>query len=300
LVKNLQARLAIIGGSRAYDLLSKSSFGERSACITPDTPFGKSAPIHFFSGVGFTYAFLSRHGEKSYEVTAPDVNYRANIWALKELGVERIVSWSQPGGINSEMKPGDFVITSDIIDHTKTRDSTFYARTGLGFIRMGEPFCSETAGTLRAAVAATGNSFHDSGIYCCTEGPRLETPAEIRMFKSWGADLVGMTLATEAFLARELEICYASICMVSNFAEGVTPRKFKEGVLFEGMLNEAETEKVERSISLFPQIMENALQRLSGLKRGCKCGLSMERYRRSGKLSGDLLSHIRESVKKSI
>ena len=297
-MKNPPVKLAIIGGSRAYDLLSKNSFGAITASITPDTPFGKSAPVHFFKGDGFNYCFLSRHGEKTYEVTAPDVNYRANIWALKELGIERIVSWSQPGAINSDMKPGDFIITSDIIDQTKNRESTFYKGTSLGFIRMGEPFCAETANTLRAAVAATGNAFHDSGIYCCTEGPRLETPAEIRMFKSWGADLVGMTFAPEAFLARELEICYAAVCMVSNFAEGVIERDFKEGVLFEGMLSEAETEKVEASISLFPQIMENALQRLSGLKRGCKCGLSMERYRRAGKISGDLLSHIKGAQRK--
>jgi 5'-methylthioadenosine phosphorylase len=284
--------LAIIGGSRAYDLLSGKRFGEKVKTIKPKTPFGKSAPVHLFQGDGYSFYLLSRHGEKGYETTAPFVNYQANIWALKQLGVERIVSWSQPGAINGSMKPGDFIVPHDIIDHTKNRESTFYKGSGLGFIRMGDPFCPEIRSAVTAALLGCDAGVHKEGVYICTEGPRLETPAEIKMFGTWGGDLVGMTLATEAFLAREVEICYGAVCLVSNFAEGVAKREFREGVLFEGMLNDAEKGKVESSVALLPEIAEKTLHRLSRAKRGCACGLAMERYRRNGRIGSDLLKEI--------
>jgi len=126
----------------------------------------------------------------------------------------------------------------------------------------------------------------------CTEGPRLETPAEIKMFAQWGGDLVGMTLAPEAFLARQLEMCYAAICLSSNFAEGVVQRKFREGELFEGMLNAAERGAVENSVNRLPLIVGAALQNIAGLPRACKCGVAMERYRKQGQVK-DLLKAAR-------
>ncbi len=284
----------VIGGSRAYDLLAQNSFGTVRATNPVTTPFGESAPIHLFEKDGYSYRFLSRHGEEGYEVTAPFVNYRANIWAMAELGIKQIISWSQPGSLNQRLNPGDLVIPDDIIDSSTKRESTYYKNSGLGFIRMSNPFCPEIREELITALYSAGNcDYHNDGVYLCTEGPRLETPAEIKMYRKWGADMVGMTLATEAFLARELEICYSSICLISNFAEGIKERSFKEGELFEGMLREDEKNKVERSITLLPEILETTLQKLSGAKRTCDCGKAMERYRKNGKIGDDLLAEIR-------
>jgi 5'-methylthioadenosine phosphorylase len=281
--------LAVMGGSRAYDLLEAKSFGKADKKPrTLKTPFGESAPVRLFAGDGFDYYFMSRHGEKGYELSAPGVNYRANVWALKKLGVERIIAWSGPGAINHAMTPGMFVVPHDIIDHTKNRPSNFFEGTGMGFIRMSDPFCPELRVASVASITSNGGVCHDGGVYVCTEGPRLETPAEIKMFAAWGADLVGMTLVPEAFLARQMEMCYAAICLSTNFAEGVKPRVFKTGELFEGMMNEAEKETVETSLANLPAILGSVLHKLSGARRGCKCGQAMERYRKSGAIKNPL------------
>ena len=132
----MNARFAVIGGSGAYHLLQSGALGEEIECRSLKTPFGDSAPIHLFSQGKFRWLFLSRHGEEDYSVTAPYVNYRANIYALKECGAERILSWSGPGIINPAFRPGDFVLPQDIIDETRKRESTFFKGRGHGFIRQ--------------------------------------------------------------------------------------------------------------------------------------------------------------------
>jgi 5'-methylthioadenosine phosphorylase len=280
-----KTKLAVIGGSRAYDMMRLGKFGSAIKSFRPKTPYGKSAPIRLFTGEGFSFYFLSRHGESGYDLAAPFVNYRANIWALKEKGVERIVSWSGPGAINVKMKPGHIVLPDDVIDQTRRRESSFFDGTGMGFIRMDEPFCPELRKTLASSASLSRVRIHGRGVYCCTEGPRLETRAEIRMFARSGADLVGMTLLPEAFLARELEMCYAALCYVTNYAEGVRKRGFKSGELFEGMQSAAEKKAVEKTLALFPAILLKSLLKLAGMKRKCDCPKAMERYRAKG-LSG--------------
>lgn len=221
--------IAVLGGSGAYHLLTGQALGQEKGCDVLETPYGSSAPIHHFSSANREFLFLSRHGETDYSLTAPFVNYRANIHALKQCGVERIISWSGPGIINTVFKPGDFVVPHDIIDETRNRETTFFKDTGIGFIRMNEPFCPQIATALHDILHASGLSHHEQAVYACTEGPRLETPAEIRKLRLLGADLVGMTLAPEAFLAREMEICYTPFCYLTNYAEGVKPREFKKG-----------------------------------------------------------------------
>ncbi len=296
-MKTHVATLAVIGGSRAYDLLRDNGFGEEGKKEIVKTPYGPAAPARLFSGDGFLYWFMSRHGEKGYDTAAAYVNYRANIWALKKLGVERIVSWSGPGAVNPAIAPGEFVIPHDAIDMTENRAANFFEGTGLGFIRMSEPFCPEIRAAAIAGIAATGAGARDGAVYLCTGGPRLETPAEIKMFGQWGADLVGMTLLPEAFLARQMEMCYAAVCYCTNYAEGVVARDFREGELFEGMLSAAEKEKVEDAVSRFPRVMAETLHRLSRRGRGCKCGVAMERYRREGR-AGDLLQLAKDCAEK--
>ena len=303
----MKDKFAIIGGSGAYDLLKNEGFGLDLECRKIITPFGESAPIHRFvvgqgfslaesskpEGLPYSFLFISRHGENGYEVSAPFVNYRANIWALKECGVERIISWSGPGIINERYSVGDFVIPHDIIDETKGRDYTFFNGTGIGFIRQSHPFCTEIRDTLSASLEEAGESYHNEGVYVCTQGPRLETPAEIRKFKLLGGDLVGMTLVPEAFLARELEICYASVCYLTNYAEGIEERDYTEGELFEGMQNKDEKERVNKIILKFPEIIKRTFKKLSQVNRRCPCKNAMGRYKRRGDIGEDWRTWIR-------
>ncbi|MBC8283205.1 MAG: MTAP family purine nucleoside phosphorylase [Nitrospinae bacterium] len=274
--------IAVIGGSGAYHLLAKQSLGEDKECKSLDTPYGESAPIHHFNFNGLEFLFLSRHGETDYSLTAPFVNYRANIHALKECGVQRVIAWSGPGIINTAFKPGDFVVPHDIIDETRNRATTFFDNTGVGFIRQSHPFCPQISETLHDVLHESALPHHEQAVYACTEGPRLETPAEIRKLRILGADLVGMTLAPEAFLAREKEICYTPFCYLTNYAEGVKARKFKKGELFEGMQTEEEKKQVDDSIQRFPTLISAVFEMLEGKERTCDCSEALRRYKDKG------------------
>jgi len=278
------AKVLIIGGSGAYTL-EKEKFGKVLQVKRLDTPYGLSNPIYRIKHPnGFEYFFLSRHGEKDYDVTAPFVNYRANIYGAKELGAEVIVSWTGPGSLREAFRPGDFVVPDDVLDFTKQRKETFFENGGLGFVRQSPLFCPGVRKALLNSLSELKVSYHNGGVYACTEGPRLETRAEIGMLKKAGADLVGMTLVPEVFLSRELEMCYGALCYVTNYAEGIKESSFKEGVLFEGMLKEKEKEKVERAVSLFPEIVLRVSEKLNRYERSCPCPKLMERYRRKGKI----------------
>ena len=274
--------IAVIGGSGAYHLLADQVLGKEKKCLSLDTPYGASAPIHHFISDDLEFLFLSRHGETDYSLTAPFVNYRANIHALKECGVRRIIAWSGPGIINTAFKPGDFVVPHDIIDETRNRATTFFDNTGVGFIRQSQPFCPQIAHTLHDVLHDSGLPHHEQAVYACTEGPRLETPAEIRKLRILGADLVGMTLAPEAFLAREKEICYTPFCYLTNYAEGVKPREFKKGELFEGMQTEEEKKHVDASIQKFPELIRAVFESLKEEERACDCSEALRRYKNKG------------------
>jgi len=279
--------LAVIGGSGAYQLLADQTLGREIDCMTLKTPFGDSAPLHRFASDDGEFLFLSRHGEKDYSITAPFVNYRANIYALKECGVERIISWSGPGIINTAFKPGEFVVPHDLLDETRNRECTFFKNKGVGFIRQNEPFCPEIRRVLHDSVHNHGLPHHEAAVYACTEGPRLESPAEIRKLRIVGADLVGMTLIPETFLARELEMCYASLCYLTNYAEGVMPRKFEKGQLFEGMQTETERAQVDESIKRFPDLLRDSLLALRNIDCACNCQDALRRYKDKGMIGED-------------
>jgi 5'-methylthioadenosine phosphorylase len=291
----MKERFAIIGGSGAYDLLKKEGFGVDLECRKVITPFGESAPIHRFKfpvliegrEINLSFLFMSRHGENGYEISAPFVNYRANIWALKEYGAERIISWSGPGIINKRYSVGDFALPDDIIDETKGRDYTFFNGTGIGFIRQSHPFCPEIREGLSDALKEGGEKYHSKAVYVCTQGPRLETAAEIRKFRTFGGDIVGMTLVPELFLSRELEVCYASLCYLTNFAEGVKDRDYTADELFEGMQNNDEKERVDTMVLRFSEIIRRTLKKLSLMERNCMCKNAMGRYKKRGDIGDD-------------
>ncbi len=253
------------------------------------TPFGFSNPVHLCEKDGFRFLFVSRHGERGYEKTAPFVNYRANIYAAKSLGVERVIAWTGPGIISAGHRPGDLVLPDDLLDFTRNRPSTFYEGKGIGFIRQFPVFCAAMRAALLDAWrdGRRGIKMREGGTYACTEGPRLETPAEIRFLASAGADMVGMTLCPEAFLARELEICYAPVAYLTNYAEGVKPLPYRRGKLFEGMLPEDAAARVDRAKNAIPALAIAAAGLLSGRKRDCPCAVSMERYRSRGIIGDD-------------
>jgi 5'-methylthioadenosine phosphorylase len=221
------------------------------------------------------------------------VNYRANIYAAKSLGVTRIVAWTGPGAISRKVRTGDLVLPDDLLDFTRNRPSTFYEGKGIGFLRQFPVFCEILRGALRSAWSSREGGklryagLHFGGTYACTEGPRLETPAEIRFLARAGADLVGMTLCPEAFLARELEICYAPVAYVTNYAEGVRKMAYRTGALFEGMLPPGEAAAVEAAKNSIPGIAIAAARAVAGQERDCPCAVSMERYRMRGVIGPD-------------
>jgi 5'-methylthioadenosine phosphorylase len=266
--------------------------GETLSSRRVRTPYGLSNPVHLCEKAGFRFLFLSRHGEKGYGKTAPYVNYRANIYAAKLLGVTRIVAWSGPGAIALKLRPGDLVLPDDLLDFTRNRPSTFYEGKGIGFIRQYPVFCETLRGALRAAAKRSEARLRFGGTYACTEGPRLETPAEIRFLALAGADLVGMTLCPEAFLARELEICYAPVAYVTNYAEGVRKMPYRPGALFEGMLPPGEAAAVEAAKNAIPGIAIAAARAVAGEERDCPCAVSMERYRKRGVVGPDFRSWV--------
>lgn len=279
--------LGVIAGSGAHAIL-QGPFAE-AKCLGPcNTPFGESAPVYQIEPQHAPEILvLPRHGEGGYSVAAPFVNYRANIYALKDLGAKRVLAWSGPGAIAEELEIGQYIVPDDCLDETRARSVTFYQGTGLGFIRQNPVFCPHLRRLLIDAAGTTGRKVKDGGVYACTEGPRLETPAEIRKLKLLGADLVGMTLVPEVFLARELAMCYAMICYVTNYAEGLRDRPYREGVLFEGLLSEAEAAAVDAAVADLAAVVIEVARKLANAGRTCPCPHSMDRYIRQGLITED-------------
>ena len=211
------AVIARVGAHRAFEAAGLKP--EKTEVLA--TPYGDSRPVHFFRHEGLEFAVLSRHGEAGYDLSAPFLNPRANLYALKNLGVAKILAWVAPGSLREELAPGDLVAPHDVLDEGKGGPHTFFAGVGWGFIRHNPLFCPELRDAMLTALAGVPFTVHDHGVYVATTGPRLETAAEIRKFRLLGGDLVGQTLAPEVFLARELEFCYAALTYVVNYAEGL-------------------------------------------------------------------------------
>jgi 5'-methylthioadenosine phosphorylase len=211
----MQAEIGIIGGTGLYDPKLLKNVEE----ITVDTPYGTpSDSITLGEMGGRRVAFLPRHG-KNHTIRPTDINVRANIFALKKLGVQRILASSTVGSLKEEYKPGDIVFVDQFIDRTTRREQSFYtvAEKRVCHISVAEPMCPEVRRILIEVAADMDISAHNTGTYVCIEGPRFSTKAESRMYRTWGADVVGMTLVPECVLAREAEICYASISTVTDY-----------------------------------------------------------------------------------
>jgi 5'-methylthioadenosine phosphorylase len=205
--------LAIIGGSGLYNMPGLENPREHNI----NTSFGKpSAPIVVGMLEGQRIAFLARHGI-GHHITPSEVPYRANIYALKSLGVERIVSISACGSLREDYAPGHIVIPDQIYDHTHGRVRSFFGGGLVGHISVANPFCPDLSQQLELAVETAGGVVHRGGSFITIEGPRFSTKAESNVYRSWGMSIIGMTASPEAFLAREAEICYATMAHVTDY-----------------------------------------------------------------------------------
>jgi len=204
---------AVIGGSGLYKFEDLSDI-ER---IDIDTPFGKpSAPVTLGKLMGKSVAFLARHGV-GHTLSPSEVPYRANIYALKKLGVERIVSVSACGSLRGIYAPGYIIIPDQIFDFTHKRERSFFGEGLVAHVSVADPFCKVLSDSLEEAIKASEAKYHRGGTYITIEGPRFSTKGESRLYRQWGMDIIGMTASPEAFLAREAEMCYTTMAHVTDY-----------------------------------------------------------------------------------
>ena len=209
----MQAEIGIIGGTGVYDPNLLKNVKE----VTVKTLFGKPSDKFIIGEMeGRQLAFLPRHGKK-HTIRPTDVNSRANIAAMKQLGVRYILASSTVGSLKEEYKPGDIVFVDQFIDRTTRREQSFFTEGKVCHISVAEPMCPQLREDLVAVAKKNRIDHHETGTYVCIEGPRFSTKAESKMYRTWGADIVGMTLVPECVLAREAEICYANIAMVTDY-----------------------------------------------------------------------------------
>ena len=208
-----KAEIGIFGGTGIYD----SGVLQNSKEITIDTPYGKtsdSITIGEFNKKKI--AFMPRHGKK-HTIPPHMINYRANIWAFKELGVKRIVAPSAVGSLKENFRPGNFALPTQFLDFTKSRETSFSENGRVIHISVAEPFCPELQKAIINSAENQDVTLHENCTYVCIEGPRFSTKAESKFFKSTGADIIGMTLVPECQLAREAQICYVSVSTVTDY-----------------------------------------------------------------------------------
>lgn len=255
-----EAEIGIIGGTGVYD----PGMLEDPQEVKIHTPYGATSSLITLG----TYkrrklAFLSRHGP-SHQIPPHRIPSRANIWALKELGVKRIIASSAVGSLREDYKPGDFVITDQFIDRTKKRLDTFYEGGQVCHISAADPMCPQLHDFFVEHARKYELKVHPTGTYVCIEGPRFSTRAESRLFRQWGCGIIGMTLYPEVVLAREAQLCYVSIAMVSDYDVWADkPVSAKEVV-----------ETMKRNSENFKKLITTALPEVPK-KRVCGCGSSL-------------------------
>ena len=257
-----EAEIGIIGGSGLYQMPGLTDLTEKQVV----TPFGKpSDAYHLGTLEGRRVAFLSRHG-RGHRVNPSELNFRANIYGFKALGVERILSVSAVGSLKEEHKPLEFVLPDQFIDRTRHRVDTFFGEGVVVHIAFADPVCAELSKVAQAAGKKAGVTAKLGGTYVCMEGPQFSTRAESNLYRSWGADVIGMTNLQEAKLAREAELCYTTVAMVTDYDcwhdshESVTVDQ-----IVANLLKNAENAcaLVKHAVAAMPK------------QRGCKCGAAL-------------------------
>jgi 5'-methylthioadenosine phosphorylase len=258
-----RAQIGIIGGSGLYDMPGVTDREE----VNVTTPFGEpSAPYLLGTLRGKRVAFLARHGG-GHRVSPSELNFRANIFGMKTLGVEFIVSASAVGSLKEEYKPADIVIPDQFFDRTKGRPSSFFGRGLVGHVGFAHPFCKILSGIAYESGTTSGATIHKGGTYVCMEGPQFSTLAESRLYRSWGMDIIGMTNLQEAKLAREAEICYTTIALVTDYD---CWHPDHDSVTVEMVMS-----TLSKNAATAQQIIAGAVERLP-YERTCECASALK------------------------
>ncbi len=252
-------RIAVIGGSGLYQMKGLTDVEERQV----RTPFGDpSAPLILGKLDGVRVAFVARHG-RGHRLMPTEVPYRANIYALKSLGVEQIISVSACGSLREHLHPGEVVIPNQLIDFTKNRTMSFFGRGLVAHIGVADPFCPELSERLAGASLQAGGTVHRGGRFITIEGPRFSTKGESHLYRAWGMDIIGMTTSPEAFLAREAEMCYAVMAHVTDYDVW---HEEEEPVSVEALIA-----TLNRNTTLAQQAVANLVNLLAQAERSCDC-----------------------------
>ncbi len=258
-------RLGIIGGSGVYSIEGLSDVKKTAV----STPFGDPSD-KLITGTldGNSVAFLPRHGQ-GHRIIPAGINYRANIWALKKMGAEMIVSVSAVGSMKEDIHPGDIVVVDQFVDITRSRVSTFFGNGLVGHVSFSRPVCPLLAELLSDTCRSAGIRSHPKGTYICIDGPQFSTFAESCIYRSWGVDVIGMTAATEAKLAREAEICYSAMALVTDYDCWNTDH---EAVTMEAVVTQMKVNVINAK-KILEEVIPVLLQ--SGKYRECPCRSSL-------------------------
>ena len=257
----MKAEIAIIGGTGIYD----TEIISNNQTVDLETPYGKpsdSLTVGEFNGKKIV--FLPRHGKK-HSVPPHKINFRANIWALKEIGVKRIIAPCAVGSLRENMEPGHIAIPDQFIDRTKDRESTFYDKGTVAHISTADPFCPELRDLAISAGKKLDYDIHEKATQVCIEGPRFSTRAESNMFRNWGADTINMTLFPECVLARESQICYVAIATITDY-----------DVWAETAVSHHEVLKtLEKNVEKTSSIIQNIIPQIND-DRDCLCANALD------------------------
>jgi 5'-methylthioadenosine phosphorylase len=260
------AKIGIIGGSGLYQMPELKDVEE----VSVETPFGKPSDAFIVGTLeGERVAFLPRHG-RGHKLLPTELPFRANVYAMKQLGVERILSASAVGSLQEQYAPLDMVIPDQFFDRTRARahESTFFGEGIVGHITFAHPVCTDLGDVLEESCRAAEVRVHRGGTYLCMEGPAFSTKAESHVYRSWGMDIIGMTNLQEAKLAREAEICYATLALVTDYD------CWHEG--HDAVSVEAVVEYLNKNVRNAQVIMREAVRRLSAAERACSCGSALK------------------------
>jgi len=257
------ADIGIIGGSGLYDIEGLRKVMERLV----KTPFGAPSDKVLLGELeGVRIAFLSRHG-RGHRMNPSEINYRANIYALKSLGVRRVISVSAVGSMKESIKPGDVVLQDQFIDLTKRRVSTFFEGGIVAHVAFGDPVCASLGSALLEAARMVGATVHQGGVYLCIEGPQFSTKGESRLYRQWGASVIGMTNLPEAKLAREAELCYSTVALATDYD---CWHETEEAVTVEAILT-----TLRQNVTLAKGLLRAVLP-LVGDAKACSCQRALQ------------------------
>jgi len=264
----MKKRIGIIGGSGLYEIDGVNIL-ER---VTLETPFGLPSDTFVIGELeGREVVFLPRHG-MGHRLTPTDINYRANIWGMKALGVEWLLSVSAVGSYKKELKPTDMVIVDQFIDRTRNRENTFFGEGLVAHVMFAHPVCGGMTAAIEKAATEAGlaDRVHNGGTYVCMEGPAFSTKAESKMFKALGMDVIGMTNITEARLAREAEICFATLAMVTDYDCWIDDDP-DEVVNVEMVL-----QNLSKNVQNAKKMIRHTILNIDTAQRNCECATALQ------------------------